>query len=175
MTLPMAPYDLATKVAWMLETSAAATVGYALPTTVIQKHMSPGVVAAPGAIVSVTLIGASPTLTAPGCAPTPQYSVEVIIARACAVEFATDGTTIDPEADRIAEMLSDDATLLWALYSTFTNPTLNWQITGGIGITTMSFGTNAFDVADVPEPVDPVEEVVQIFATDAGASAENQP
>ena len=174
MTLPMAPYDLATKVAWMLETAASATLGYALPTDVVQKHMSPGVVAAPGSIVSVTNIIPAATLSQPGCAPTPQYAVEVIIARACAVEFATDGTTIDPEADRIAEMLSDDATLLWAVYSGFLNPTLNWQITGGIGITTMSFGTNAFDVTDVPEPVEPVEEVVQIFASDSGASADTQ-
>jgi hypothetical protein len=170
-SLPVAPYTLAARVAWMLESSAAATIGYLLPTPVVQKHMSPGVVAAPGSIVSVTLITSS-GLSQPGCAPVPQYTMEVIIARPCAVEFATDGTTIDPEADRIADMLSDDATLLWAVYCGFTNPSLNWQITGGIGITTMSFSTNAFDVPEIPE--EPVEEIVQIFASDTGASADNQ-
>ncbi len=170
--LPVSPYVLATRVAWMLESSAAATLGYLLPAPVVQKHMGPSVVAVPGSIVSVTLINSSP-LSQPNCNPVPQYAMEVVIARPCAVEFATDGTTIDPEADRIADMLSDDATLLWAVYSGFTNPSLNWQITGGIGITTMTFSTNAFDVPEIPEPVVPEEEVVQIFASDAGASADS--
>lgn len=167
--LPVAPYVLATRLSWLLESAATATVGYALPTPVIQKHMGPAVVAAEGTIVSVTTLTPS-ALSQPGCAPVPQYAVEIIIARACAVEFSTDGFTIDPEADRIADMLSDDATLLWAVFSGYTNPTLNWQITGGIGITTMTISTDSFGTEEIPEPT---EEIVQIFASDSGASADN--
>lgn len=167
----ISPYAVTSDAIDLLLEVIARNAPYELPNPVeaIQQHMGPPVFACSGTIVSVTNVtpkiteGAAPNLN---CTPDAQYAVDVTIARDCAIEFSDDGQTVDAEADRIAQELSRDASILWETYALF-QPQISWQITGGLGLTTATFTTAATDY-----PV-PIPEVVhQVFASDSGGAVE---
>lgn len=142
------PYTVADNIACRLWTAAVPKVGqgYSLPVssaTAIQRRMGTGVYACAGVGVAVTRLDSQDPR--PGCDPEVLYAIEATIVRPCAIEFTSDGMTHDPVSDTIAQMLSADAEMLGEVFGAYA-PTINWQNTGGLGLTTASFVVGAFDV-----------------------------
>jgi hypothetical protein len=135
------PYGVADCLARTLEDSSAAVPGFTLPAQTagraIERRMGAGVFACAGTGVSITNVSAG--AVRPNCEPDPRYTVEVTIARDCAVEFNDDGVSINPRVDATAREISADSGVLWSAFGSF-NPSISWQITGGLALTTASFG-----------------------------------
>ena len=143
--MTISPYVVAASLACHLDTAAAGMPGYTLPATytAIQRRMGTNIFACAGVSVGVTNIQATPVPV--NCDPAARYTVEVGIARTCAVEFNKYGQTLNPEADLIAQTMSLDAAALWAAFGTLA-PMITFQITGGLGVTTASFSVGEFMV-----------------------------
>ena len=131
------PYNVAARLGCRLTATANTVIGfYSLPSPVVQRRMGAGVFACEGVGISVTNI--QPGEVRYNCPVEPRYAIEATIARPCAVEFNTDGQTIVPVADKLAQDMSADADLLWTAFNLY-QPLIGFQITGGLGLTTATF------------------------------------
>lgn len=130
------PYEVASRLGCRLLATADATLGYTLPSRAVQRRMGAGVFACEGVGISITSI--QPGEVRYNCPVEPRYAVEATIARPCSVEFNSNGQTIDPIADRVAREMSADADALWAAFNQY-QPLINFQITGGLGLSTAAF------------------------------------
>lgn len=110
-------------------------------TSGIEIRMGPTIVSCPGVVVAVTSItGGAP---ANNCSSDPVYGIEVTIARDCAREYDDIGRTISIRAASLSVMMSSDADILWTAYEAL-QPTVSWQINGGLAVTTASFQATMF-------------------------------
>lgn len=130
------PYEVAARLGCRLLATADSVLGYTLPSRAIQRRMGAGVFACEGVGISITSI--QPGEYRHNCPMEPRYAIEATIARPCAVEFNNDGQTVNPIADRVAREMSADADIIWAAFNQY-QPLINFQITGGLGLTTGTF------------------------------------
>jgi hypothetical protein len=158
----ISPYVVAARLACHLD-AVASQNGSGLPATgtAIQRRMGPNIFACAGVSIGITNVQAAPPR--PNCAPDPRYAVDAAIARTCAVEFNSDGQTLNPVADMVAQTMSLDAALLWQSFADLA-PLITFQITGGLGITTAVFTAGEFDLPICSYPQTQTLEVTPAMA-----------